>query len=165
MKIRPQIPADLPRICTLNDAAFAEHGGTAAFDQFRAERDDIVSLVAETDENLVGHVLFSPVILATPSGDIEGMGLGQLAVQPTQQRQGIGSKLTLTGIQQLREAGCPFIIVVGHATYYPRFGFERGSAHGIKSNWANIPDDSFMILVLDQQPHIDLQGTARFDGM
>ena len=113
INIRPQNQTGDPQtIFDLNEAAFAEHGGTEAFDQFRAGRDDIVSLVAEDQEQIVGHVLFSPVTLETPNGDIQGMGLGQLAVEPQHQNQGIGSLLSEQGIQQLRESKCPFIVVM-----------------------------------------------------
>jgi putative acetyltransferase len=130
----------------------------------RAERDDILGLVAAGDRGLLGHVLFSPVILTTSAGPLSGMGLGQLAVNPQVQKQGIGSALALHGIQLLRDTGCPFIIVIGHASYYPRFGFERGSAHNLRCQWPGIPDDSFMVL-LPAGPRPDLSGVASFVGL
>jgi putative acetyltransferase len=157
--------SDLNTICTINDAAFAEHGGTKAFDQFRRERHDILSLVAIADGELIAHVLFSPVVIETPEGNVAGMGLGQLAVAPQQQRQGIGRQITEAGISELRNRGCPFIIVIGHASYYPRFGFERGSLHGVKCQWEGVPDDSFMLLFLDQTQRGRLRGVASFDGL
>jgi len=166
LNIRPQNRAgDLHAIRTLNAAAFAEHGETEAFDGFREEREDILSLVAVEDEDLIGHVLFSPVMLTTPAGVEAGMGLGQLAVRPDRQNQGIGTRLSEAGIEQLRETDCPFIIVIGHATYYPRFGFERGALHDIHCQWPGIPDETFMVLILDQQRRDSLSGVASFDGM
>jgi putative acetyltransferase len=166
LKIRRQDrDSDLNTICALNDAAFAEHGGTKAFDQFRQERDDILSLVAIADGEIVAHVLFSPAVIETPEGNVAGMGLGQLAVNPEWQRQGIGRQITEAGLSKLRKRGCPFIIVVGHASYYPRFGFERGSSHGVKCQWEGIPDDSFMVLFLDQTQQGKLCGVASFDGL
>lgn len=166
LNIRPQNRAvDLDAISRINAAAFAEHGGTEAFDRFRAEREDILSLVAEEAGELLGHVLFSPVMLDTPAGVLAGMGLGQLAVHPHRQNQGIGTHLAETGIAQLRRADCPFIIVIGHASYYPRFGFERGSEHNIRCQWQGIPDETFMILMLDQQQRSSFSGVASFDGM
>jgi len=166
LNIRPQNRAsDLNAISELNAAAFAEHGETVSFDQFRAKRDDILSLVAEEDGELLGHVLFSPVTLETPAGALAGMGLGQLAVRPKNQGQGIGTRLSEAGIEQLRRTGCPFIIVIGHAAYYPRFGFERGSLHDFRCQWKGIPDETFMVLILDQQQRNNLSGVASFDGM
>ncbi len=159
--------ADLEDICTINAAAFAEHGGTGAFDGFRAERDDIISLVALADGKLVGHVLFSPVIMNTPDEPVRGMGLGQLAIAPDWQRQGIGTQLAEAGIVQLREQHCPFIIVIGHATYYPRLGFQQGSLHDVQCQWKDVPNESFMVLYLDQSQSQQerLCGVASFDGL
>jgi len=166
IRIRPQNRAtDLEAICQINAAAFAEHGGTEAFDQFRSKRDDILSLVAETGGQLLGHVLFCPVTLETDTGSINGMGLGQLAVKPENQRQGLGTRLSQEGIRQLQQSACPYIIVIGHASYYPRFGFEQGRLHGIQCQWENVPADSFMVLILDQQHKDTFKGVASFDGM
>jgi putative acetyltransferase len=163
--VRPQTPADLAEIDAINAAAFADHGGTGAFDRFREQRSDIISLVAEIDGQIVGHVLFSPVILEAPEGPVAGMGLGQLAVDPAHQRQGIGTQLTEAGLGQLRHQGCPFVIVIGHADYYPRFGFEPGSKHNFACQWDGIPDASFMVLFTAAENSDTLSGTASFDGM
>ncbi len=157
-------PADLAAIETLVARAFAKHGGTQAFRKFRAERDDIVSLVAERDGRIVGSVLFSPVRLEGPTGEISGMGLGQLAVDPDYQNQGIGTQLSETGLQLLRDRGCPFVIVIGHANYYPRFGFEPGDLHGIQCQWSGIPGETFMVMFpCGKRP--GLTGKATFDGL
>jgi len=158
---------DLKAICAINEAAFADNNGTSVFDQFRAERKDIVSLVALANDKPIGHVLFSPVIMATSDGPAHGMGLGQLAVTPEWQKKGVGSLLSETGIAQLRKQHCPFIIVIGHATYYPRFGFEQGCMHKVKCQWDNVPDESFMVLYPDENKsgHEKLSGVASFDGL
>jgi len=157
-------PADLPSIEAVVARAFAEHGGTQAFRRFRAERDDIVSLVAERDDRIVGSVLFSPVQLASAAGKIPGMGLGQLAVDPDYQNQGIGTELTEAGLQLLTERGCPFVIVIGHAHYYPRFGFEPGEQHDFECQWNGIPAETFMVMFpCGRQP--GLTGKATFDGL
>jgi putative acetyltransferase len=158
---------DLQAIYAINAAAFAEHGGTKAFDQFREQRNDIVSLVALVNEQPVGHVLFSPVVMATPTGAIQGMGLGQLAVSPEWQNKGIGTHLAEVGIARLREQHCPFIIVIGHASYYPRFGFEQGHLHNVNCQWDSVADEAFMVLYLEQDlvQQKQLCGVASFDGM
>jgi putative acetyltransferase len=78
--------------------------------------------VAEDDGAIVGHILFTPVVVE--GRPALGMGLAPLAVLPGRQRQGIGSQLVRRGLDSLRERGCPFVVVVGHPEYYPRFGFE-----------------------------------------
>jgi putative acetyltransferase len=88
-----------------------------------------------------------------------GAALGPMAVLPAHQRQGIGRTLVETGTRKLQTAGCPFIVVVGHAAYYSRFGFTPARAHGIISEW-DLPDDVFMVLVLD--PARVPRGRARY---
>jgi putative acetyltransferase len=75
------------------------------------------------------------------------------------QRQGIGSRLVEAGNRKLKDAGCPFIIVVGHADYYPRFGFTPASEHGIRCEW-DVPNDVFMLLVLDEAKMESVSGLA-----
>lgn len=162
--IRDQLPADLDAIRAINREAFATHGtGNQAFERLRVEGTGNVSLVAEADGATVGHILFS---LVTVDGQpARGMGLGELAVLPARQRRGIGTALGRAGISRLRAAGFPFVIVVGHAAYYPRFGFVPGSRHGLKCQWPGIDDASFMVLVLDPGKMTGVGGVARFEGL
>lgn len=78
------------------------------------------------------------------------------------QRRGIGSELVRTGIAGLKERRCPFVVVLGHAEYYPRFGFERASLHAIRSQWDGIPDEAFMVLILDRTAMTGVSEVARF---
>jgi putative acetyltransferase len=84
-----------------------------------------------------------------------------MAVLPEHQRQGIGSKLVEAGNRKLQESGRPFLIVVGHANFYPRFGFRPASAHGLKCEW-DVPDDVFMLLVLDQAKMRGISGLVKY---
>jgi putative acetyltransferase len=84
-----------------------------------------------------------------------------MAVLPEHQRQGIGSKLIEAGKRIVRDSGCPFIIVLGHANYYPKFGFRSASIHGVMCDW-DVPDDAFMLLVLDEQKMEGVSGLAKY---
>jgi putative acetyltransferase len=84
-----------------------------------------------------------------------------MAVIPEYQRQGIGSKLVIAGNEKLKDTGCPFVIVVGHASYYPRFGFNPASRRGITCEW-EVPDDVFMLLVLDEAKMQNVSGLAKY---
>jgi putative acetyltransferase len=84
-----------------------------------------------------------------------------MAVLPEYQRQGTGSELVRAGIEELASRRCPFVIVLGHPEYYPRFGFGRASRYGIKSEW-EVPDEAFMILILDEALMRGVSGLARY---
>ena len=90
------------------------------------------------------------------------MGLAPMAILPGRQCQGIDTHLVKRGLEMLRSRCCPFIIVLGHAEYYPRFGFARASLHGIASQWEGVPNEAFMILVLDQAAMESVSGVARY---
>jgi putative acetyltransferase len=85
-----------------------------------------------------------------------------MAVVPDRQRQGIGSQLVRRGLEILRERGCPFVVVVGHPEYYPRFGFERCSVHGLASQWEGVPDAAFMVMILDANAMAGVSGVAKY---
>jgi putative acetyltransferase len=104
--------------------------------------------------------MFTPVRIK--EGNIQGMGLAPMAVMPSKQRQGIGAQLIKYGLQFLQEKGCPFVIVLGHPDYYPRFGFQPASRFNIKSQWEDVPDDAFMILVMDDNAMLNVSGIATF---
>ena len=117
----------------------------------------MLSLVATLNGRVVGHIMYSPLSV----GEVTGAGLGPLAVLPEHQRQGIGSTLVRAGNQKLKDAGCPFIGVVGHARYYPRFGFKSASTRAITCEW-EVPDDVFMVLILDEMKMQGVSGLAKY---
>ncbi|HKZ56994.1 MAG TPA: N-acetyltransferase [Thermodesulfovibrionales bacterium] len=150
MIIRQEKPEDIDDIHALNELAFGQPQEANIIDKLRINCDNLLSLVAIENEKVVGYILFSPVEIEGQHGIIRGMGLAPMAVLPEMQHKGIGTQLVKSGIENLREVQCPFIIVLGHPKYYPRFGFERASLYGIKCQWEGIPDDAFMILWLDK---------------
>jgi putative acetyltransferase len=161
IRIRPQTAADSPRVRALNEAAFGQPLEAALVERLQAACPEAVSLVAD-DGDVVGHILFTPVRVESEGRAVEGMGLAPMAVRPDRQRQGIGSALVRRGVEILRSRGCPFVVVVGHPPYYPRFGFEPASTHFLRSQWDGIPDDAFMVLVLDPAAMTGVAGVARY---
>jgi putative acetyltransferase len=95
--------------------------------------------VAVDGGRIVGHILFSPITVETNHQGIKGMGLAPMAVLPERQRQGIGSALVREGLSLLSAQQCPFVIVVGHPEYYPRFGFVPASQYGLICPWEGVP--------------------------
>lgn len=170
--IRDEEDGDAPGVRALHQAAFQSAMEADIVDRLRATCPERVSLVAVEGERVVGHILFTPAIIEPPSGGrigglgtqgvTHGMGLAPMAVLPDLQRGGIGSTLIRTGVARLRRSGCPFVIVVGHPEYYPRFGFVRGSQVGVACQWPDVSDEAFMILVLDSALTTRLAGRARY---
>ncbi len=160
--IRPEQPADIAAVHAINEAAFGEPTEATIVDLLRDACSEAVSLVAVEHDRILGHILFSPVSVSGGDKAIHGMGLAPMAVRPERQRQGIGSILVQAGIDTMRERHCPFIIVVGHPTYYPRFGFVPASRHGLACQWDNVPDEAFMALVLDESAMASVSGTVRY---
>jgi len=147
IEIRNEEPRDQDAVRQLNLTAFENGPEAAIVDKLRATCDNYLAFVAVEDGSIVGHILFTPVTLDDSS--TIGMGLAPMAVLPSHQRKGIGSQLIRHGLKHLRQSGCPFVIVVGHPEYYPRFGFEPASKYRLLSQWEGVPDEAFMIIVFD----------------
>jgi putative acetyltransferase len=147
--IRPERAGDAAAIRRVNELAFGHSLEADLVEQLCNSGCDSLSLVAD-DDGVVGYILFTPV--AVPDGEHRngrGMGLAPMSVLPSRQREGIGSRLVEQGLDNLRQRGCPFVVVIGHPAYYPRFGFERACAHGLVCQWPDVSDDAFMIRILE----------------
>ncbi len=160
--IRPEQPEDIGAVRAINEAAFGDTAEASIVDTLRSACPDAVSLVAVEDDTVLGHIFFTPVRVSGGSGAVQGMGLAPMAVLPERQRQGIGSLLVQAGIDAMRERACQFVIVVGHAEYYPRFGFVPASRHGLSCQWDGVPDEAFMVLVLAPTAVTGVSGVARY---
>jgi putative acetyltransferase len=160
--IRQEKSEDATAIWKLNEKAFGQPQEADIVDKIRAECANILSLVALRENMVVGHIFFSPAVIESVSGEVEGMGLAPVAVLPEYQRQGIGSELIRQGLDVLQKRGCPFVIVLGHPDYYPRFGFELASLYGLKSQWQNVPDEAFMVMFFNDALKQNISGIARY---
>ena len=154
---RPERAHDVDAIRVVLETAFPSPAEARLVDALRANGRLTLSMVASDGAGVIGHVAFSPV----EAGTATGLGLAPMAVLPEHQRDGIGARLVEEGIVRLQRSGCPFVIVLGHPGYYPRFGFERASAHAIECQWP-VPDDAFMIRILDPAAMAGATGIARY---
>ena len=157
LRVRAERAGDADAIRSLLDRTFDGEIEGRIVDALRVNQALLCSLVAERDGEILGHIAFSPASL----GQLTGAGLGPMAVRPDHQRGGIGAALLNAGLEHLVKAACPFVIVVGHAEYYPRFGFVPASRHGVRCEW-ELPDEVFMIRVLDAAAMQDATGLARY---
>ena len=169
IEIREERDGDRAAIRRINEAAFGRREEADIVDRLRQSCSNLLSLVAVADELPVGHILFSPITIENraassdgPGEPILGMGLAPMAVLPERQRAGIGSQLVREGLKRLRAASTPFVIVLGHPEYYPRFGFQPASRYGIQCQWEGVPDQAFMILIFHKPALRGVSGIARY---
>jgi len=141
--IRPELPEDYASVEAIHTAAFRTDAESKVVNAIRENGNATISLVAVTDENVVGHILFSPVHTHPPTPE-KGLGLAPLAVLPAHQKQGVGLQLIRAGLEQCRELGYDYAVVLGGPNYYMRFGFEKASTFGLRNEYG--VDDEFMVL-------------------
>lgn len=162
ISIRPEEREDYAIVRAINLAAFECGPEAELVDTLRTSCPDHLSLVAEDEGQIVGHILFTPVIVEAVEESVAGMGLAPMAVAPERQRSGIGSALVNRGLDLLRGRGCPFVVVLGHPEYYPRFGFKVAAGYGLRSQWEGVPDEAFMVRVFTDGALPNGGGVARY---
>jgi putative acetyltransferase len=144
--IRDEEPNDYQAVHTVNSSAFETPAEANLVDALRNEAHPIISLVADDDGLIVGHIMFSPVSLSGHP-ELNIMGLGPMAITPDRQRKGIGSALVRLGLGRCKQLGFGAAIVLGHPWYYPRFGFSPSAGYAISCEY-DVPSDVFMVMEL-----------------
>lgn len=168
IKIRPETILDTDAIAKVNQLAFGQENEALLVQRIRQSDRFIpaLSLVAEIDGEVVGHILFSYVDLVSEE-KLPVLALAPLAVHPQFQRQGIGSQLVEAGVAIADTMQEPLAIVLGHPAFYTRFGFKRSVLYNIKPPFP-APEEAFMIKPLQQYQTV-YQGIVAyppaFDGV
>lgn len=159
--LRKEEAGDHAAITALNEAAFGQPGEAALVDALRAHGALTLSLVAIADDELVGHIAFSPVTITGDAGVRQAIGLAPMAVAPPWQRRGVGGRLVREGLARLHAAGASAVVVLGHPGYYPRFGFAPASRFGLR--WEHpAPDAAFMALELSSGALTGAAGVVQY---
>jgi putative acetyltransferase len=161
MIIRPEKPEDIPAVRIVNELAFGGAAEADIVDALRRNGKATISLVAEDDGRVVGHILFSPVTIETSERELVGVGLAPMSVIPERQNQRIGSLLVEEGLRRCREDGHRFVVVLGHPNYYPRFGFVPAGRFGIKSEY-DVADEVFMVMELREGALRECAGMVKY---
>lgn len=158
--IRAEQPEDYAAVHVLNCEAFESPAEARLVDALRCAAAPLVSLVAEQNAQVVGHILFSPVTLPDQPA-LKLMGLAPMAVSAALQRSGIGSALIRAGLQHCTTLGYGAVVVLGHPDYYPRFGFQPSLRFGITCEY-EAPPEAFMLLELQPDYLRGVSGTVRY---
>ena len=161
IRVRPETSADHEGVYYVNQRAFGQTGEADLVERLRRDAHPHVSLVAEVEDNVVGHILFSPVEIHSGGAPISAMGLGPMAVLPERLRQGIGSKLVREGLHACKQQGVQAVVVLGHPEYYSRFGFQPAEKFGLWCEY-DVPREAFMVLELDSGALEDVEGAAKY---
>lgn len=153
INIRKEQPADYAAVYELVKQAFehAEHTDHNEHNLVNRLRQSLfylpeLALVAETGGIIVGHIMFTE----TRVGDSRQLLLAPLSVLPEYQNCGIGSALIKEGHRKAKELGYEYCFLVGHAGYYPHFGYVRASALGVTCS-LELPDENIMVCDLQNQ--------------
>jgi putative acetyltransferase len=140
IEVRDEIPRDRKAVYQVVSSAFGQLAEAELVEKLREDNDSVVSLVADEDGQIVGHVLLSRMNAPFPA-----LALAPVSVIPTRQRNGIGSALVTRAVNSVRGKGWVAIFVLGDPNYYERFGFDREAAAGFTTPYAGC---HFMVLSL-----------------
>jgi putative acetyltransferase len=153
MIIRHEKASDIEAIFKITKAAFADHPYSNNTEQFiinalRAANDLSLSLVAEVDGKVIGHIAFSPVTFS--DGSQNWYGVGPVSVLPEFQRKGTGKSLINEGLALLKALGAQGCVLVGDPQYYERFGFRNQPDLSLEG----VPPENFLVLPFGKHiPH------------
>ena len=158
--IRPSEPEDDSGIQTLYLEAFETDEEAIIFQELRHSNLELISLVAEEECQIRGHILFS-MVQHDPDSGMRITGLAPMAVLPGWQNQGIGSMLVQKGLEACRRQKFEAVVVLGHPRFYPRFGFIPSVEFGIRSEY-DVSPEVFMILELKPGVLSGSPGTVKY---
>ena len=153
-------PDELDAVCDMVEAAFGRRAEAQMVRAVHAAGDATISLLAGTRDNVVGHVLLSPVTLDGQELP-RGLGLAPLAVAPDHQGQGVGSRLIEAGLERARQLGYAYVVVLGDPAYYGRFGSQPASDFAMRYP-QDVRDGAFRVWPLDQAALSGVQGVVRY---
>ena len=139
IRIRPECPGEADAVRAIHLAAFPTRAEAALVDRLRHDGDALVSLIAETQGEFFGHVLFSPVRLDPEAAAVSGAALAPVAVMPAHQGRHLGTRLVLAGLEACRQAGIDFLVALGDPLFYHRFGFRAADRVGLDDPWGAGP--------------------------
>lgn len=163
LNIRPEKPEDITAIFEVHSLAFESDAEAQLVNRLRQKDILFLSMVAEYHGKIVGHLLFTPVAVEFNPHQFRVVGLAPMAVRPELQRQGIGSQLIYNGIKLCRQNDQDVVCVLGHADYYPRFGFKIAREFGLFYRSEKY-DPYFFVMELKKNVLQQIEGEVFFNS-
>lgn len=161
--IRQEKAKDYPAIYNVNFLAFGRNDEARLVDRLRSSKAFIpeLSLVAMLDKAIVGYIMFTKIEILDNDQVADSLALAPMSVLPELQRKGIGGKLICFALDKAKDLGYKSVIVLGHESYYPQFGFIPASKWQIQAPF-NVPDNVFMALELMDNALVETKGTVKY---
>ena len=161
--LRKENSSDYADIVRVNDLAFGRKAEGNLVNALR--KTDLfipdLSIVAESEKQIVGHILFYPVFIHNKDKKIATLTLAPMSVLPDFQKKSIGKLLVVYGLQMAHDLGHDSVVVLGHPSYYPKFGFQPASKWEIRSPFP-APDEAFMAKELKKGGLLNVSGKVEF---
>ena len=164
IKIRKETQSDYTDVYNLNKVAFKQDAESKLIELLRKSSAFIpeLSIVAIIDNNIVGHILFTKIIIKAENGtEYNSLALAPMSVIPKYQAKGIGGQLIKHGLNTAKRLGFESVIVLGHKDYYPKFGFKAASQWNIKAP-LDVPDNVFMAIELVENGLRGISGVVKY---
>lgn len=166
-KIRTENPGDYEAVRLINYEAFGKRDDEADLVERIRQSPGFVpelSLVALDGEEVVGHVLLSEACVTKEEEDRSHtvLALAPIAVAPARQKSGVGSALMAEALRRARELPYGLVLLIGHPSYYPRFGFHPARSYGLELKQFEVPDDVFMACELKEGELGRVRGELRY---
>ena len=159
LQVRKALESDKQAISDVVIAAFGEVQGQEIADLIAdlladSSSQTLLSLVVTTDDNVVGHILFTNARIKHCQRMVSSVILAPLSVHPEYQNQGIGGQLIKQGLKQLKAMGVELVFVLGHPGYYPKYGFSAAGIKGFDAPYPISPENSGAWMVQELHPGV-----------
>jgi len=153
MEIRTELLRDYDEVFKLNALAFNDREDESRLIERIRQSDGFItelSLVAEENGKIVGHALFSEAEMVDNENRYKVIVLAPIAVLPNKQKKGTGARLIQEGLKRCKELGYHYVFLIGHVSYYTKFGFKPARKYGFELKQFNVADDVFMVYQLTE---------------
>lgn len=165
MIIRTETKSDYEKVYKLNFRAFGNREDESKLVEKIRKSEEFVpelSLVAEKEGEIVGHLLLSKAVVENQDDNHTIIVLAPIAVKPEYQKQGVGTRLIEEGKKRCKSLGYRLILLIGHPEYYPRLGFQPARKFGLELKQFEVPDEVFMVYEVEEEALQKINGELKY---